>query len=322
MTFYTYQFQEFPYFDKLIKIPMNTIFFRGISGGKNFPNTQILRKDKPIYISSENVAKAYSTNKNNDKFVKIVNIEELLIIDIRKIISLLRIIINDVQDKQELTEIINIFKISLGISTIDDQIQLLEPYKDALKDRFTKLIEYGKKIRLLNTGIRIGITEIDANMTSILSNIFSSYCDGIIAPRLNTVFEEVGKSHEELIIFNVNKLQILNDNVDIKIKNIIDLFTDMKQYKLFYSDIFIGGYYNKFIDKNEGFDDEENYKKIKKLAKLFSKNINFQMPFEKLKKIKTNPIKQDNIKIKKHINIDTYPDLTEFIKKTATKWNH
>jgi hypothetical protein len=88
--------------------------------------------------------------------------------------------------------------------------------------------------RLINSGVRIPITNLDANMVLILKQIFSNYYDGLIAPKLITPFELSGYSHEEIIIFDTDALEIVQDqNININQKYIGQILgKNMKFYTM------------------------------------------------------------------------------------------
>jgi hypothetical protein len=270
MTYNTYIFDNFSYVDKLITIPKSTIFYRGISGGKHLTDEQILRSGKPMYIASEDIAKAYCGNPENDRCVQFITKDNLYLLDLRKIILLLPSIIDTIPYIDNNIALVNTLKITLGISSLDEQIQLLQITDSTTDNRYKKIPKF------INSGIRIPVTDLDATMVVILSLIFKNYCDGIIAPKLNSPFEVSGRSHQEIILFDSIKLQII-DNIIVK-KIDINLLLNKKPIKFMNFTIYQGGHF--IEDRNKIFD--KNLKQIITKSKQFVKNIKFDMPFEKI----------------------------------------
>ena len=62
----TYDFTNFNYTDSLINIHKNSIFYRGIRDIESINNLNILRNNVPIYLSSKDSAKQYSSNNPNN----------------------------------------------------------------------------------------------------------------------------------------------------------------------------------------------------------------------------------------------------------------
>ena len=277
---YTYNFDNFPYVDKPIIIPENSLFYRGISDATNIKNLDVLRKDIPIYLGSHNVATAYSFNEN-DKLYIIKFKKDLKLLDIRKAISLLPIIINTMPVNDKNKNLINYLKVTLGITNIHEQINLI----NIPDDRKNNMINFANSNRLLNSGVRMPITNMDAVMIVILKKIFSSYYDGIISPKLNTPFEPSGYSHEEIIIFDTNNLEIVNRNqiaeiIPLNINSLLDgNITSFKLTRLNFDtmDIYVGGKnLPKFIDRNEPFYNKKWMQNItKRVDKAFkNKHVN------------------------------------------------
>lgn len=270
----TYLFDDFPYVDKPIYIPINTVFYRGISRAKTIQNLNPLRKDTPIYIAPKYIAESYSSG-NTDILYRVYLKKELRLIDIRKVINLLPMILNKSNTNEYNIRMSNIIKLNLGVSTIDDQISIINQIKEIPKDRIDKLIEFSKKFRLFRTGVRIPITNFDSEIFILLKFIFSSYYDGIIAPQLPSPFEYNNMSHEEIIIFNADNLELLpnENNVLIEQRNIMSIITGSQEphnFDLF--PIVVGGKYKKsdFINRNKYFDNE---KWLAKIQKKINKNF-------------------------------------------------
>lgn len=164
-----------------------------------------------------------------------------------------------------------IIKLVLGSTSIDEQISILQQLEQIPKERIDKLLIFSKQSRLFRTGVRIPITNFDAELILLLKKIFSSYYDGIIAPQLSTPFENNNLSHEEIILFDANNLKILDNNkINIETKNIIDIIDGTNTiYESF--PLITGGYKKSiFINRNKYFD---NQKWLNKTEKKINKNF-------------------------------------------------
>jgi hypothetical protein len=266
----TYDFSDFPYVDKPIILPIHTVLYRGISEAVKLGVTisDVLRKNVPIYLGSQNVSKAYSKGEN-DKLYKIAALEDLKLIDIRKVIALLPMFVNMLPNNNE--GLVNVLKISLGISTLDEQIEIISQSSQISDDIKEKVIKFSKKKRYINSGIRIPITSIDASMVVILKQIFGTYYDGVIAPRLFTPFSDINYSHEEVIIFYPEKLQVITQEVDVEIEPLTNILDGTKQIFLM-TDVYTGGSSN-YQDKNIAFNDKKWLTKYTKYVKKHLGNL-------------------------------------------------
>lgn len=264
MIYTTFNFSSFNYYDKPIILPPNTVFYRGIPNGKNIPNLDILRKEFPIYLGSDEISKAYCSGEN-DLCIKIANKDFLKLVDIRKIINMLPMILNMIPYKQENKQIIDILKLTLGICSLSEQMHIISNYNISYEKR-KRLIDFHNKERNINTGIRIPVTDADSLMIQIMKSIFGNYYDGIISPRLKTVYETNGFSHEEIIIFDTKKLYILENNENVEKLHINKILNEEMIFKI--DNVLIGGKYG-YQDKNLHLTNDEKFiKKTKKFAKL------------------------------------------------------
>jgi hypothetical protein len=288
----TYTFSDFPYTDKPIIIPKHAIFYRGISKGKNIAKLNVLRSDVPIYVGSIDVAKSYS-HSDRDLFFKLQAKKDLKLIDIRKVISLLPLILNKLDINESNKNIINLLKVVLGITTLNEQIEITKTLDGIPADRIKSLEEFLKTERFFNLGVRIPITNLDSTMVLILKQIFSNYFDGVIAPKLITPFDPSGKSHEEIILFEASNLEILDGNNNIDIVDIISILDGTKTIYL-NMETYSGGTTIKsdYIDKNELF---LNKKWLDKTSKLIKQS------FEKIS-IKPELWNNSKHRIEKHLD--------------------
>lgn len=262
---YTYDFADFPYVDKTITIPVGSIFYRGIPNSKGCQlNTQkILRKDVPIYIGPEKVARAYCSGVNDAIYI-LETKKEIKLIDIRKVIAVLPMIMNMLPMNSDNEPSIN----ALKISTLQEQIQLLSNSSNLNNERKDRILQFAQIKRYIDTGIRIPITNIDRIMLVILKTIFGSFYQGVIAPRLYTPFEASGYSHEEILIFDPYEyFHMADTNVSVQTIPITGIFIT-----LLTTPIHIGGRFS-YEDKNIGFNDKKWLAKYTKLVKKQFKKL-------------------------------------------------
>jgi len=100
MSYTTYNFNNFDYFDSLIYIPINSVFYRGIRDLKLIKNFDILRKNVPIYLASKISARKYSDG-NDDQIFSISTTDSLKVLDIRKIQHILQLIMDSYKFKKK-----------------------------------------------------------------------------------------------------------------------------------------------------------------------------------------------------------------------------
>lgn len=230
----TYDFKEFPYTDKPIYLPENTVFFRGISSGRTIEKLDIFRKDMPIYLASESTATAYASGKD-DYLIKCYCTKKLRLLDIRKMIRILPIILNtNLINANEIFDC-NVLKLVFGICDLPEQLSLLTNFVTNIP---VERVDNFKSIapRLFNLGFRVPITNLDSLMFLKMKSIFGNYYDGIISPRLYTPFEvhqPEQKSHEEIILFDASNLAIINSSVNIELKPIVSILMNESEAKRF-----------------------------------------------------------------------------------------
>ena len=290
----TYEFREFNYSDSIITIPRNTIFYRGISDVKK---PDILRPNIPIYLSSKEVAyKRYA--KKMENLYHLSNKHPLKLLDLRKIINLLPILIDSYKydsDDRDYLDAIAILSITLGIVDINIQFKLLSDFyrnnnilDPGLLQGYNRVKDFVDGVNNFKfprgpynkLGVRIAITDIDGYMVVILKELFKNICDGFIAPELLSPLQNNSKTHEEIVIFNPEYLEKVNNIDDIKSLDINVLISQNNillnfnyQNKIDYSMYFAKGgnkKRNKYYDKNLFFEDDIKVEKAIKLAKSFS----------------------------------------------------
>lgn len=311
MIMITYNFSYFDYTRNHIDIPPGTIFFRGIANGKLIPNLNILRPNVPIYVSSERISKFYCSNQTNDICVQLKTLSTLRLFDIRKIMYILPSLINNrsynVNDTN-FNQLVDVLKLTLGLCTFDEQISIYKSlYPNADQLYLARLNEFHNRKRYFNTGMRAPITDIDNKMTITLKHIFSSVCDGIISPILESPFDPKGFSHEEIILFDPSKVEIVN-YPHIESLNIMSLVgnynLNIEMPAKFKAQL--GGAKNRvWKDKNIDFDNLD-IKKEDRIAKQFAKQ------FQK-KKRKT---KHANMTLAYPYNKLTVSDINKIFGKT------
>jgi hypothetical protein len=321
-TYDTYIFDKFDYTDGYIYLLPNTILFRVVP--KNITSENVIQ-DKPIYTGPQNIAKLYGEN-----IYKLLTIDSMRLLDIRKITSILSIILNSITPDKinpiEYNEMyIDVMRIMIafGLTIYPHQLQLFESYNNIMKINPEAEITLNQKINYMKDykfngvphnpvipmGVRIGEITTDGYVMSILKELFKDICDGYIAPKLVSPFHPGDSAHEEIVIFDPKyKIAVLKaEDKDITINEyqIKDKINNNKnytvlsvEYKNYIStkinmNLSGGGYLE---DKNAFYTD----KKYKKLAKEAAKRAK-----------KFVKIINKNIDIKSHI-FDAHPHLKFF----------
>lgn len=299
----TYKFDNFPYVDSMIIIPKETIMYRGIS-------KQVLNviRDYPMYLGSADVAKMYGD------IYTFQTTKELRLLDLRKISSMLPVILNtkqyDISQSDILTEIQYLI-MGLGFTSYNVQYsllsemtrrQLINMKDDQVKQHLVSCIQRMQQSPLLNSpmdiarGVRIGEIVINGHVVLTLKNLFSGICDGYIAPILESPYHTNGYVHEEIVVFSPkDNLQLLTNPIDVTTKNITSLFQDYKMflfnYKGINTEIYMkaGGKSDMLYDRNMFF---IKHKEESKMAKKNSKRL--------VKFLKSN-------KKKEIVHLNTFP---------------
>jgi len=326
--YHYFDFKDFDFTDGIINIPENTLFFRGIQDEQNIKNLIILRPERPIYLTSKEVAhtkykskKLYCIKKN------------LKLMDIRKIMYILLMMLDsynaDFRDSEYINSV-TILTISLGLCELPIQIHLLDNFlkNNNINDvniinGYSRLVEYLEAYKMnkqdilgasgslyWKKGVRIGLTDIDIEMTILLKELFSDYCDGYIAPQLFSPIQNNFFMHEEVVIFDAPKcLDVIDEpnKEDIMFHHISSLIA--QHYKSFtfkyhtnnylkFKSNMVGGYTFQIEDRNMYC---KNIKKFLKSAKKFArkfvkKNI---LPSQKLPVIPDKKRVSYNFELKK-----------------------
>lgn len=312
----SYDFINFNYTDNLINIHKNSIFYRGIRDKDQIENKDlnILRNNVPIYLSSKDSAKKYSSG-NPDNIYSICVTDDIKVFDLRKIQLLMEFILDSHKygtASQELKFYMGLFSIALGLIDYKTQVYEFEKLVKSqgwgnqdidqgiirMKQFYTSEIETFKIPRgpFHKKGVRIAITDIDELMTLFLKELFGSICDGYIAPKMLSPLQPDFHIVEELVLFNTDKLKLI-DNLDNKqvnsshINSLIEMNNPL--FTISYKDInlkmnlHMGGSYNP-LDKNMFF--YKNYSKNLKLAKRLAKKVSkdFILPEVKTPKMSSD----------------------------------
>ena len=126
-------------------------------------------------------------------------------------------------------------------------------------------------------GVRTGDLFINGMAVGILRELLSDICDGYIAPRLFSPYQEENFIHEEIVIFKpIEFLELYNITKIPEIKSIIFSPSISCKYKnTINTKILKGGSF--YEDPNKFFDDIKNINEVKRLAKKFiNKHINIK----------------------------------------------
>ena len=297
--FYTYKFDNFNYTDYLIRIPEHSVFYRGVRNKSRLGDVDILRKNMPIYLSSKESAQRYSDNVD-DNLYHIALKREMKVLDIRKIQSLLQMIMdtNSYYNNPEFRYHMGVFSVVLGL--VDYRMQIDEFIKILHREKFTideHLIQGINRMKQFLTnsvdtfrfprgpftkiGVRIGITELDAQMVLFLKELLSGICDGYIAPKMLSPLQPDFHINEELVLFDTSTLEIIDKTKAVETQHIEMLLGDYNglhnliykaiNFKAYMFELGGGGYAHE--DKNEFFCDKIKVRKASKIAKRLVKKI-------------------------------------------------
>lgn len=307
----TYDFTNFNYTDSLINIHKNSIFYRGIRDIESINNLNILRNNVPIYLSSKDSAKQYSSNNPNNIY-SICITDDIKVFDLRKIQLLLEFILDSHKYKENEHEFkfyMGLFSIALGLVDYKTQIHefeklaIKEGWNDSnisqgilrMKHLYTTQIETFKINRgpFNKKGFRIAITDIDEYMTLFLKELFGKICDGYIAPKMLSPLQPDYYIVEELVLFNTDKLKVV-ENIQVysnHINSLIEMnnlpFTISYREDNFKFNLHTGGSEDyELLDKNMFFN--KNYKKNVKLAKRLAKKLSKDFILPEVKNVKSN----------------------------------
>lgn len=221
----TYTFDNFDYTDGYIYLLPNTILFRAVPDNVTSEN---VIQDKPIYTGPKNIAKLYGQN-----IYKLLTIDSMRLLDIRKMTSILSIVLNSITpdninptESNEMHIDVMRIMIAFGLTIYPHQIQLFEQYINIMKvnpitqKKMNEKIDHMKKFKfnrvphnpIIPTGVRIGEIKTDGFVMLILKELFKDICDGYIAPKLVSPFHPGNSAHEEIVIFDPkHKIVVLED---------------------------------------------------------------------------------------------------------------
>lgn len=282
----TYVFDRFDYVDDFVHLPQGTILYRGIQD--NIPESGVLR-DMPMYLAPESIARVYG------KVYALETIKGVRLLDLRKIISLLPTILSSMQKfgNDELNCAAHL-SMAYGCCSYRTQIEKLSSYYQHISPRIPADINNKFKKRIHNMisfdfnkvphdpieikGIRTGDSNINGYAVSVFKEIFKHWCDGYIAPRMFSPYQEEGWVHEEIVIFRPKEFLKLSSATNPTRVNINELLSDYRPIEIkghtMATKIMKGGSLLQ-EDRNLFFDDvnmaKDASKKAKKFAKQFKK---------------------------------------------------
>lgn len=276
----TYDFGNFPYVDSFVEIPTGTVFYRGVPEGMS--DKDILR-DYPMYLAPREIAKLYGNIKC------LQSTASLKLIDVRRLIGLLRYILTTVNTmNKEIHKGVAFLSIAFGLISYFGQVNALETlYQSSTnplaKDKIALMKAGIKKLPphpIEQLGVRTGDSTINGFCVVILKELLSRYCDGYIAPRLESTYEKCGFIHEEIVIFDpLNKL-VLIDTKEFDIKDISTIFVGpsvtLQTKRLVGADTLLqrAGAGIKHDDFNTFFDNKKKVYQAVKLSKKFADQFN------------------------------------------------
>ena len=274
----TYSFDDFDYVDRFVILPANTVLYRGVPDNV----TEVLQ-NYPIYLAPEEIAKLYGKLK-------------IKLIDIRKMIGILKYILSTIRSfDNDTMNSVAFLSIAFGLVSYRAQINTIENYykqiKSTIKPEFVSIIQ--NRINNMKTynfnqsphnpieiqGVRTGDIKINGLSLMIIKELFSGLCDGYIAPRMFSPYQEEGFVHEEIVIFDPKNKNIeIVDTIDANVKDISDILTGthirIKQNRIdtkMWAGSMIG--YKISADPNSFFNNKDDVKEGKRLAKKFIKTV-------------------------------------------------
>ena len=228
MSYKLINFDEFPTVHGKIKIPKNTILYRGYD--TRYPNIS----HRPSYFtSSKTLAQAYAKLTKTGKLGTFLVTDDIVLYDLRYINSIILDIFQ--QRKSNSTQVIEgcfTLALSYGLCSFKRQIELFKQrYKsvppkqkiyidsvlEAIESAYRNIIQVmgkGEVMDLIDPveprGFRFGETSNDGYSVLLLANIFKNHVDGYIAPSLYTPFhiEKESFINPEFLLFNPSNCKI------------------------------------------------------------------------------------------------------------------
>jgi hypothetical protein len=185
----------------IIKIPANTIFYRGYS--TLYPPIS----KRFAYFSEKHVANSY-IKSHEYTLSAFMNTHTLHVMDVRFMMSILRDMIYSNRDDESSLPIV----LSFGLCSLRHQVNLLNMRYRHSTTPLKGHVELQKIVDSLDPaspyepqGVRVGETTNDAYTMAFLSELFGNLVDGYISPRLVSPFHVDNKNSSmvpELLIFN------------------------------------------------------------------------------------------------------------------------
>jgi hypothetical protein len=224
--------------------------------------------------------------------------------DYRKLRNIMRLIVNSrCYNDDFITECVRYFTLALGLCSYKTQVAMLESFVSQVRAKVKNpeelefvesRINYMKHFDITAgqanpfepEGVRVGETQIDANIMLFLKELLADICDGFIAPRMFSPFHVGDTTHEEIVIFDPKKAGLKVYDGKLKIEQYhINTLIKSRCIVLKYRDCFErtinmdggGGGKDYLFDKNLAFDDAEFVAESKKKAKRFKAAIGFKV---------------------------------------------
>lgn len=294
----TYVYNDFDFVDSYVRLPAGTVVYRGVP--ESVRDDQVVR-DRPIYLGPKTIAKHYG------RVCALATTRELRLLDVRKMAGLLRYVMSEtlVADGDALT-CLAYLSMAYGVVSYARQVSLLESYYASVRHKIAdprmhavvdKRLDAMKKHSFAGTphnqiepqGVRTGDANINGYCVAALGELFGRLCDGYVAPRLRSPYQEEGFVHEEIVVFDpVGKMRLArNDDVQPEEEHLSRLFEGVSvpvergrirvQVSRGGGKRRAGGYRE---DPNAFFDDEDNRKDAERLARAFRKHFASKVSFD------------------------------------------
>jgi hypothetical protein len=289
-------FVKFNYFDDLLEIPENSLFFRGVSG--NISNDDIIKRPIIFLTCNSDIAREYG----NGAYKSLKTKKSIKVMDLRKVGSLLSIMLDFIPPQNDIlllclmtsfgfiTDMTTQYECLKKISELDPNDKKLQDatiyFKNKVSEKKDKYkIVYNPK------GVRFSITTVDGYSYMACKKIFGEFFDGIISPNLYTIESDTKPFQGgELVLFEPSKcLEVINENEYKVIEKDLTtmLLLEYGQFTFTFQGahlmkgfFYLGGSGHgdtEVADKNSFFDEKRNIRKVNTAVNKFIRNLPIQL---------------------------------------------
>jgi hypothetical protein len=228
--------QQFPTCYGTIRFPERCLLMRGYD--TRYP---VLSERPAYFTTSEETASCYVRDARC-KIGLFETTKDLRLFDLRFMKNIIRdLFVQRKSNAQDVIQTCFTLALSYGICSLEKQLSLLKMRFPKLNDdglsNLEKFLQDNKENHTMKhidpvelQGVRIGMTDNDAEAVMILKEIFGSLVDGYVAPRMFSPFHyQTYYNCAEIVLFEPVKVlkQITNSNIKYNIHRVklSDLFT-------------------------------------------------------------------------------------------------